>query len=343
MSQNCPNCGVPTRENYRFCSNCGASTVAPVQSTSSESNPAGEQQAVSTESPATYRVQRWEAENPASGLSEPLVPPPPPPNEPYPQYIPPVPSSATEVVGAPVRPAQNRAGAPAPAPGSDAYSPGTPGRKEGAAYAPYTNEAAARLEKPRSERSWLIPVIAGAALVMIVLLGIAGYYLLNTRDQVTQPVQSAPPTVQLLGCKEPPAGASEEERIKYVVCVSNEEQIKGWHDLDTEILKGTRTGQVLQENVAVVEELKRQDMFALPANHRLDILSVKVEGDTALVKTIEEWSITFYRQSDDSKVRTEGPDTLKETYHLRKQGGKWLIYLMEYEKQEVTPSPIVGR
>jgi hypothetical protein len=224
-----------------------------------------------------------------------------------------------------------------------AYSPSTPGRKDGAAYAPYTNDAAARLEKPRSERSWLIPVIAGAALVMIVLLGIAGFYLLNNRDQVTQPTQFAPPTVQLLGCKEPPASASEEEQVKYVVCVSNEEQIKGWHDLDTEILKGTRTGQVLQENVAVVEELKRQGMFAVPANHRFDILSVKVEGDTTIVKTIEEWSITFYRKSDDSKVRTEGPDTLKETYHLRKQNGKWLIFQMEYEKQEVTPSPAVGR
>jgi hypothetical protein len=332
MSQNCPNCGVPVRENYRFCSNCGASTAAPVESTSEETKPPGEKQAESTGSPATYRVQRWEAENVAS---QPLVPPP-PPNEPYPPYIPP----ANESVGAPVRPAQDRAGTPSPAAGSEADSPGMPGRKDGATYAGYTDEAAARLEKPRSERSWLIPVIAGAALVMIVLLGIAGYYWLNNRDQVTQPVQSAPPTVHLLGCKELAVGASEEERVKYVVCVSNEEQIKGWHDLDTEILKGTRTGQVLQENVTVVEELKRQGMYAVPANHRLDILSVKVDGDTATVKTIEEWSISFYRRSDDSKVRTEGPDTLKETYHLRKQGGKWLIFQMEYEKQQLTPSPL---
>ncbi|HYP39578.1 MAG TPA: zinc ribbon domain-containing protein [Chloroflexia bacterium] len=332
MSQNCPNCGVPVRENYRFCSNCGASTVAPVQSTPSESKPPGEQPADATGAPVTYRVQSWEAENAASSPSEPLVPPP-PPNEPYPQYIPPAPPPVNEMAGAPVRPAQNRSGAPAPLPGTDAYSPNTPGRKDGAAYAGYTTEAAARLEKPRSERSWLIPVIAGAALVMIVLLGVAGYYLVNNRGQVAPPQQSAPPTIQSLGCKEPPAGASEEERVKYVVCVSNEEQIKGWHDLDTEVLKGTRTGQVLQENVTVVEELKRQGMFATPTNHRLDILSVNVKGDTATVKTIEEWSITFYRKSDDSKVRTEGPDTLNETYHLRKQDGKWLIYRMEYAKQ----------
>ena len=338
MSQNCPNCGVPVRENYRFCSNCGASTVEPVQSTSAESLPTGEQQAESTSSPTTYRVQRWEAENAASELSEPLVPPP-PPNEPYAQFIPPAPSAATEVVGAPVRPAQNREATPPPAPGSDAYSPGMPGRKAGATYAPYTDDAAARLAKPRLERSWLIPVIAGAALLMVVLLGIAGYYLLNNRDQVPQPVQSAPPTVRLLGCEQPAAGASEEDRLKYVVCLSNEEQIKSWHDLDTEILKGTRTGQVLQENVTVVEELKRQGMFAVPANLRFDILSVKVDGDTATVKTVEEWSITFYRKSDDSKVRTEGPDTLKETYHLRKRDGKWLIFQMEYEKQQVTPAP----
>ncbi len=176
-----------------------------------------------------------------------------------------------------------------------------PDPREGGMYVPYGTEAQTHIEKTSSSRSRAIPVIIISA---ILLVGLAAFLLF---------------------------GQKEEDRVKQVVYTSNEEQIKAWRDLDVEVLRGTRTGAVLAENIAYVEDLKK-NLYAVPVLGNLDIKEVKIDGDTATVSTVETWSVTFYNRQDNTVLETKPPQTLDETYHMVKQNGKWLVERLEFDE-----------
>ena len=124
-----------------------------------------------------------------------------------------------------------------------------------------------------------------------------------------------------------------------MVRLSNDEQIKAWRDLDENILKGTRIGQVLTEQVDMVQQLRQNGMFAVPENVELTFLSVDVKGDTATVRTKEVWNVTFYRMADKKQIEKRGPDTLTETYTLTKHDDKWMISKLEFDEAKPSPTP----
>ena len=167
-------------------------------------------------------------------------------------------------------------------------------------------------------------LVAGIAALVLLSLG-GGYLLLNGQQPSPSPT---PSSVSL---------AEEEEQLRETVLVSNEEQIKAWRDLDAEVLKGTRIGDVLRENIAMIEMLKQNNMYAVPVMERLDFVDVEVNGDTATVRTIETWSVTFYNRDTNDMVKKNGPDTLHETYHMVKQNGKWMVNELEIEESPSAP------
>ncbi|HUP27584.1 MAG TPA: IMS domain-containing protein [Chloroflexia bacterium] len=187
-------------------------------------------------------------------------------------------------------------------------------------YVPYSRDAA---PAPANTRRSILPVLLVAGLLLLALAAAAGYLL--TRGG------STPGTVAA-GCQLP-ANPSEEDRVKQVVCLSNEEQIKAWRDLDTEVLKGTRTGDALEENIAYVSELKQKNLYAIPQLNNIQILETKISGDTATVRTIETWSVKFYNRDSKQEVDSKGAETLGETYHLVKRGGKWLVEKLDFGQQ----------
>ena len=91
----------------------------------------------------------------------------------------------------------------------------------------------------------------------------------------------------------------------------------------------------------MVQQLKLNGMYAIPVNVDLKFRKVKVTGDTATVQTKEVWTVTFYRESDNKKIESRGPDTLTETYYLvKQQDGKWLINKLTFDSENgVTPTP----
>jgi hypothetical protein len=198
-------------------------------------------------------------------------------------------------------------------------------RLQGGAFAPYEGGAVRQLERQGTQRTWLIPVLL-AGVAALVLLTLGGGYLLLNRQQPQPQVQ--PSNVNV---------AEEEAQLKETVRISNEEQIKAWRDLDTEVLKGTRVGDVLQENIDMIEMLKQNNMYAVPVMERLDFVDVKVNGDTATVRTIETWSVTFYNRDTRQMVKKNGPDTLHETYHMVKQNGKWMVNELVIEESPSAP------
>jgi hypothetical protein len=309
MSQTCPNCGFVNRATNRFCSNCGVTLVsAPTAGDAAPTaTPASDTQ------PVTYKVQTWDA--PDAVIETPAVVPPeadvpsPPAFLPYGGYTPPAAKS-------PVAP-----------------SPVSPARSEGGMYAPYSTDAARKLETQKSQRSWLVPSVAAAGLLLVVLLVVGGILWLAPKNAVSTKSTDGSSSQSV------PTGANDEETIKNVIKQSNDEQILAWRTLDTEVLKGTRTGQVLSENIQAVQELQSKKMFAIPVNKSLEFGEVKVDGDKATAKTVEVWTVTFYAKDDGKVVLATGPDTLQETYYLVKQDGKWLVSSLDILKVDTgTPT-----
>jgi hypothetical protein len=208
------------------------------------------------------------------------------------------------------------------------YSPGLAGRKEGAIYTAYGADPDTTLSKPNAGRSWLIPVIVVASVCALVLMGIGGFLLFN-------PMSIGSGVSQ--GSTQPPSTGSEEEAIRQVVRISNELQIRAWRELDTELLRETYTGEILAENIAIIKELKSKNMYAVPENLRLDILEVRVQGNRATVRTVEEWKVTYYKQGSNKVVEAKQPEVLTETYHMVKHNGRWLIDRIEFQQGEPPP------
>jgi len=194
-------------------------------------------------------------------------------------------------------------------------------------YAPYSADAARKLEAQKPQRNWLVPSVIGAGVLLLVLLLLGGVLLLAPKNNGT--ANSAGTNPQAV-----PQGATDEETIKNVIKQSNDEQITAWRNLDTEVLKGTRTGQVLDENIQAVQELQSKNMYAVPVNKSLEYGEIKVDGDKATAKTVEVWTVTFYSKSDDKVILATGPDTLEETYYLVKQNGKWLVNSLDIVKRD---------
>jgi len=184
---------------------------------------------------------------------------------------------------------------------------------------------------------------------LLALAAFSGWLVFNSQN--SQSSQNAigsggnnkPPSAVPTTAAEPtkvPANAPEEDKVKEVVRISNDEQIQAWKNLDENVLKGTRTGNVLTEQIDMVRQLKQNGMYAIPVNVQLSFLDAKVNGDTATVRTKEVWTVTFYRKADNRKIESKGPDTLTETYYLVKQDGKWMINKLVFDSENgVTPTP----
>ena len=213
----------------------------------------------------TYVVRTWDAPEPAIAPPVPSATepgaaiPPPPAFVPYGGYASTSPGTAYGTgAGATV-----------------ASSPVTAGRAEGGTYAPYSADAARKLETQKPARSWLIPSVAAAGLLLILLLAVGAFLLFQPKGGTTASNSTGTSGQSV------PAGATDEDTIKAVIKQSNDEQITAWRTLDTEVLKGTRTGQVLTENIQAVQELQNKGMYAIPENKSLVYGEIKVTGDTS--------------------------------------------------------------
>ncbi|HST05275.1 MAG TPA: zinc-ribbon domain-containing protein [Chloroflexia bacterium] len=368
-SQTCPNCGWLNRATNRFCSNCGASMVPSTDGPTTEdtgqptSNPAGSAGVSgpatpdATTQPVTYVVQRWNTPTPDSdALAEAAATAAPSSSG----FIPPVPSSqgSNVPIAPPPVPPYSSTGADTTVFGMGATGSSVPSttqpdsaRNSGGAYVPYSTEAAQQLQAGTPKRSWLIPTIAVGALALLVLVGISGFLILNGAKQpgssssgLIAPGTTSPSNTGsalktgCTGLASQTGNSDDNTALKATVCQSNDEQIKAWRSLDTEVLKNTRTGQALQENIQAVQELQSKKMYALPANVSIDFGKVTVSGDTATVETTEVWSVTFFNSSDGKALQTQGPDKLQELYHFVKQNGKWLIQSVDITATDA-PTP----
>jgi len=227
-------------------------------------------------------------------------------------------------------------------------------RRDTGTFLPYAAAGAAGVDKPKDQRAWLIPVIIGAAVVLLGLVLLSAYLVISNRTSTPTtagaPTQSngpaggpvANPNESLMAEPSPtalPPNASDEDKLREVIYRSNENQILSWENLDTEVLKKNYTGPALDENISQVQELKQQGMYAKPKNQKLEILDVKATGDQAIAHTQEEWVVTFYNKADNKQISQQSY-SLSETYHFVKQDGTW--YINKLDIPDTTPTPGSG-
>ncbi len=367
MSQPCSNCGTLNLDSYRFCSNCGAPLHKEVQAAQA-TQPISAVPPVSAVPPISSAPPAAPP-NPAQASSPPMSYNPPPgafdapPSQPA--YVvktsPDAASTANQdptlPMGAFTPPAPSLGGGSsqqAPPTGYQQYGPGASARKDGAVYAPYPTAPITALEKPKDTRSWLVPIVVVAALLLVGIIGAGVLIAQNKGTSTNAPVAGTAQATQVPGGSNNqgstgsngggvgtaqststplPASASDEDKIREVIRRSNEQQIKAWQQLNVDLLKEHYTGQALTDNMDMVNRLKQSNMSAEPVNQKLDILDVKVEGDKATAHTIEVWTVTFTNKLTKKK-EVSGPDTLNETYNFVKQNGKWLINNL------VIPTPV---
>lgn len=356
MPQQCSNCGLPVQAGHRFCSNCGYAQVSaptlPIASVelaaATTEKPSVRDSAIDSTAPVTYVVQRYDTAPPSVETTPPISSSLPTriagseqQPEPYPAFVPPaLPSLDT---GTPEVATPRGAIPPPPARSLDIAQVGTGSSTygnfshsgptlRGGAFAAFEGGAVKQLERQSPQRAWLMPVLI-AGVVALFLLAAGGAYLLLSKQPAASTQQPSANSQQLSGDDL----AREEENLRETVRVSNDEQIKAWRDLDTEVLKGTRVGSVLRENIDMVEMLRQNNTYAIPVLQRLDFLEVKVDGDTATVRTIETWTVTFYNKDTKEEVRKNGPDTFRETYHMVKQDGKWMVDKLEIDDTTSAP------
>jgi hypothetical protein len=183
-------------------------------------------------------------------------------------------------------------------------------------------------------RSWGLPAVAVSGALLLVLAGIALYFTFASGTRTLNVSENEPPGLEQ---RCPKTGeTSEEAELKRVICISNEEQIWAMSKLNTEVLKGSRTGRALEENIDEVEKLRKHNIYGEPVNLELKFLDVKIEGEKATVKTYERWMVSFYQQNDKKLVQKLGPDAYNETYHMVKLDGKWLIERVDFVPQTPT-------
>src|SRR4051794_33955115 len=231
MTKSCPNCFSANLDTNKFCSNCG-STLSSASATPEATSPGAETPAgdINISSPwappsTAYVVKTSaDAEGAASDPQAPTMP--------MSTFVPPPAPSSMPVQYFASEGAQGPAGPAGPSVGYQGYVPGASSRNEGAAYMPYSAGTAAPLEKSKNSRSFLMPIIVGAAVVLLGLAGFSGWLVANSKSETpAAPLSSGgakPPTpVPTVGAQATrvPANAPEEDKVKEVIRVSNDEQI----------------------------------------------------------------------------------------------------------------------
>ena len=290
--------------------------------------------------PVTYVVQRWNTPTPDAEAA------PPTPAPAASGFIPPAPTpqASTLPIAPPPVPPYSTYGAAttdfSTTPPTSSTAPTQANPTTGGTYVPYSTDAAKQLQAGTPGRPWLVPAIVIGALALLVLVGVSGFLVLNGKQATPSSAVSVSGCSALIGQTN---SSDQNTMLKAIICQSNDEQIQAWHDLNTDILKGTRTGQALTDNIQAVQELQAKKMYALPVNKSIKFGNISVTGNTATVQTEEVWSVTFFNKDNGQTLQTQGPDTLQELYHFVKQNDKWLIESVDIVQTNVpNPSPSPG-
>ena len=320
MVQNCPRCGTPNTAGHRFCSNCGAPQTVPGAGSTTSNTAAPSTSGTFTvravdDAGAADNVQLGDAAAP-EGLAQAGDDRAPMPGSRQPMSGEVTPSSG---IGRPMTSA-----VPGDLPPNAGERPGQ------ATYVPYSNEATRQLDKQTSGNAWLVPTIAIAAVLLALLVAATLYLLFNTGSGsngagASNQTVSLPCTL--------PAAATVEQQIIYTVCRSSEEQIQAWRDLNPDVLRGTRTGKDLDDNLRKIAEFKANNQYADAVLHQLVVTALNHDEQSAVVETSEVWSVTYYNKADNSVVQKSERVRYSETYSLVKQSDKWYVQGVKVEEQ----------
>jgi hypothetical protein len=181
--------------------------------------------------------------------------------------------------------------------------------------------------------------IGGAVLLLV--LGIGAVFLAgNLRPQAgASPTPDASVPAPVVGGYQP--ATADERAVIAAVAANNTAQINALRTLDPHALDGAMTGQALQDNQNMVQELQSRGLYQVARLIRIDYQQPRFIGaDQASIRTVEQWESTIYQRSNNAAVSKQPPQTLHEIYYLTRTKGQWVVDQVDIqEAQPGTPQP----
>jgi hypothetical protein len=187
----------------------------------------------------------------------------------------------------------------------------------------------------------VVGALAIGGAVLLLVLGIGAVLLVaNLRTAtpaIPTPDQSVPAPVR--GGYQP--ATADERAVIAAVDANNAAQITALRTLDPHALDGAMTGQALQTNQTMLQDLESHGLYQVARLIRIDYQQPRFIGtDQASIRTVEQWESTIYQRSDNTAVGTQPPQTLHEIYYLTRTNGQWIVDQVDIqEEQQGTPAP----
>ena len=244
------------------------------------------------------------------------------PQAPRSEYIYGGPGTGNPFVGAPVPP-------PTPPAAPDAYAPPAP------SWQPTLTPVG------RAGRGPLVAVLAIGGALLLLLLGVgAVIFAGNLRPQAgARPAPDASVPTPVRGGYQP--ATADERAVIAAVEANNAAQIAALRTLDPHALDGTMTGQALQDNQGMIQDLESHGLYQVAHLIRIDYQQPRFIGtDEASIRTVEQWESTVYQRSNNQVAGRQPPQTLHEIYYLTRTNGQWVVNQDDIQpQQQGTPEP----
>jgi hypothetical protein len=244
------------------------------------------------------------------------------PQAPRSEYIYGGPGAGNPFVGAPVPP-------PTPPAAPDAYAPPAP------SWQPTLSPVG------RAGRGPLVAVLAIGGALLLLLLGVgAVIFAGNLRPQAAaQPTPDASVPTPVRGGYQPTT--ADERAVIAAVEANNAAQIAALRTLDPHALDGTMTGQALQDNQVMIQDLESHGLYQVARLIRIEYQQPRFIGtDEASIRTVEQWESTVYQRSNNQVAGRQPPQTLHEIYYLTRTNGQWVVNQVDIQpQQQGTPEP----
>lgn len=141
----------------------------------------------------------------------------------------------------------------------------------------------------------------------------------------------------LMACREaPPAEVVE---VRAAVEEANEAFIRTARTTDPAHLRSRLEGPILQSMSAAIDAVRKRGQYAESKLLSLKWGEAKVSGDIAEIETIERWEHTHFNAATHRCRVRLAPRTIRQTYHLRRANGKWMIHRIVADPGNPQPEP----
>ena len=125
----------------------------------------------------------------------------------------------------------------------------------------------------------------------------------------------------------PPPAIDPEPELLAAIRYADDATIRAHYALDPDSLSQAYTGEALRAELAAVQSLKSQNLYAEESLDDQEVQFVKIapDGGSAEVRLIETWSTVYYSVADRKCVSRSQGYKIPQTIHLQRADRGWMV------------------